>query len=164
MTQNKAITLRTATSSDAETIHAMILDLAMLLGATGKVTSTVDDIRDALAGDEPAVHAIVAEQDDRPLGVAVFFLSFSTWRGSRGVYLQDLFVAPDAQAAGLGRRLVDAVVEWGQKRGASHLRLSVGRSNPAARAFYEAVGMTHRDEECVYALSGHSFASRGPRE
>jgi GNAT superfamily N-acetyltransferase len=158
------ITLRQATPSDAPAIHTMILELADSLDANGRVTSTAGDIRGALSGDEPAVHAIIAENEGRPVGVAVFFLTFSTWRGARGVYLQDLFVRADAQATGLGRRLVDSVVAWARERGASHLRLSVDRRNSAARAFYEAVGMTHSDEECIYALAGPSFARRDPRK
>lgn len=140
----------------------MILELADSLGARDRVTSSADDIRSALADAEPGVHAILAENGGRTVGVAVFFLTYSTWRGTRGVYLQDLFVSADAQAAGLGRRLLDAVVAWARERGASHLRLSVDRNNSAARTFYEAVGMAHSDEECIYGLAEPEFACRDP--
>ena len=75
--------VRTASSDDASEIHALILELAEFTDDGKKVVSTIENIRTALSGSEPLLHAFIAEQDGTSVGVATVFLSFSTWRGTR---------------------------------------------------------------------------------
>jgi GNAT superfamily N-acetyltransferase len=137
----------------------MLLQLALATGAQKKIRNTVRDIATALTGDPPAIHAFIAEKNGKPVGLAICFLNFSTWRGSPGVYVQDIFVAANARGAGLGKKLLQAVAAWGQQRGADHLRLSVDPKNVAACQFYTNVGLTLRDDEVIYAATGESFAN-----
>jgi GNAT superfamily N-acetyltransferase len=153
------ISIRIAWSDDAALIHEMLKRLAESIGAEQKMHSTVEDIVAALSGETPAIRVLVAEHDNEPLGVAVFFLTFSTWRGSHGVYLQDIYVAEDVREVGLGRRLIEQVVEWAKAQGADHLRLSVDRDNKAARSFYENLGLSYRDDEMIYTIIGDAFNS-----
>lgn len=153
------ITIRAASPSDASTVHAMLLRLALAMGAPKKNSSSVKDIAAALSGDRPAIHALIGELQKKPVGVAVFFLTFSTWRGKPGVYVQDIYVAANARGAGLGRKLLQAVAAWGLQQGADHLRLSVDPSNAAARAFYASLGLKLREDEVIYAATGESFTS-----
>jgi GNAT superfamily N-acetyltransferase len=149
--------IRPATHADAVVVHAMLRHLALAIGAPKKIKNSVADIAAALTGDPPAIHAFIAESNGKPLGLAIVFLNFSTWRGSPGVYVQDIYVAPDARGTGLGKNLLQAVAAWGQARGANHLRLSVEPENAAARAFYASVGLRERDDEVIYAATGKSF-------
>jgi len=95
------ITIRPATAEDAEVIHAMLRALAAGLGMADQISSTAEDIRLHGFGERPAFEALIAEQDGEPLGLSLYFSSFSSWNGKRGVYLQDIFV--DQRARGTGR-------------------------------------------------------------
>lgn len=146
---------------DASLIHEMLMRLAESMDAARKMYSTVDDIVTALSSDPPAIYALVAEDDSAPLGMAVFFLTYSTWRGSRGVYLQDIYVVEGARDSGVGRRLVQQVAAWAAANGADHLRLSVDRGNTAARSFYDKLGFSYRDDEVICTIVGDAFKSMG---
>ena len=155
------VDIRPASAEDAADIHRLIVALAESLDDQDKVTATVDDIRNALSGSDPAMHALITQQDDQILGVAVFFLTFSTWRGTRGVYLQDIYLHPSLRSAGSGRKLLASVVAWAAEQGADHLRLSVDSANREAQKFYENIGMSYRDEEMIYQISGRDFDEFG---
>ena len=84
-------TIRRASEADAGAIHALVLDLAASIGMADKVASSVADIRDRGFGADPAFEALIAERGGAPVGLCLFFESFSTWDGRRGVYVQDIY-------------------------------------------------------------------------
>ncbi|HEX2138542.1 MAG TPA: GNAT family N-acetyltransferase, partial [Woeseiaceae bacterium] len=135
-----AVAIRVATADDAENLHGMLLELARDTGLPEKIRSKPDDLRRLGFRERPAFHALIAERQDKPLGLSLFFYNFSSWRGELGVYVQDLYVAEDARGTGLGRRLVEETVRLGRLQGATHLRLSVDRGNEAAQRFYRGLG------------------------
>lgn len=153
------ITIRFAGVDDAETVYAMIFALAEVLGDERKVVSTVDDFIQYGFSKRPAFEVLLAEQDGKPVGICLFFYSFSTWLGALGVYIQDLYVSDEARGAGLGRLLVAETARIASGRGANHLRLAVDSKNTDAQAFYESLGMKVRDDELIYQASGDAFAS-----
>lgn len=163
MKKHPEVNVRTASSNDASAVHALILELAEFTDDGKKVVSTTENIRAALAGSEPLLHAFIAEQDGNPVGVAIVYLTFSTWRGTKGVYLQDIYVRPNLRSTGTGRQLLAAVAKWATARGADHLRLSVDTDNLTAQSFYGHVGMLHRDDEMIFQISGTSFAAMGSK-
>ena len=87
----------------------------------------------------------------------VFFTTFSTWYGSRGIYVQDIFVDENARGQNIGQRLLAAASKWGEQHRADHLRLSVDRSNTAAQEFYTASKLRHCDDEEIYMIEGDEF-------
>lgn len=129
--------------------------------STHKISANIQDIEAALSGSAPDISAIIAEKAGEAVGMSVFFLTFSTWRGARGVYIQDIFVAGGARGTGLGARLLKEVITWAVEQGADHLRLSVDRDNTAAKSFYESLGLSFRDDEMIYTVVGDSFADLG---
>lgn len=135
----------------------MILALADTVGGRAGVSSTVQDFERALSGNAPAIHAVVAEQHGAAVGLAIFFPTFSTWRGSGGVYLQDIYVANGLRGSGVGRVLLQTVMDWANRRGATHLRLSVDRDNKLAQTFYESLGLGWREDEKIYEIAGDAF-------
>jgi GNAT superfamily N-acetyltransferase len=155
------ITTRFASPADAETVHGALLELAASMNESHRVFSTAADIRTALSGNTPDIHAIVAESNNEAVGLGVFFLTFSTWRGARGVYLQDIFVADGMRGTGLGARLLREVISWGVDQGADHLRLSVDRHNEIARSFYESLGLSLRNDEMIYTIIGDACIELG---
>jgi ribosomal protein S18 acetylase RimI-like enzyme len=150
-------TIRQASADDAGVIHALICSLAESLGDRDRMSATVSDIRTALSGTEPALYAFIAERDAEVLGGATFFLTFSTWRGTRGVYLQDIYVSPAWRGNGGGKKLLARVVSWAAEHGADHLRLSVDSDNQEAQAFYQKAGMSYCNKEMIYQIEDSAF-------
>ena len=157
MNSDDRITIRQALVEDASIVHSMVLQLAESTVDRSKVTSRASDFAAAMSGDNPAIHVLIAERGGRPIGITILFLTFSTWRGTRGVYVQDIFVAPDARGGGLGKKMLAAAAKWAASQGADHLRLSVDRDNAAAQSFYAAIGLTYRDDEMMYQISGEAL-------
>ena len=87
----------------------------------------------------------------------IVFDDFSSWRGRKGVYVLDIYIAPDARGMGLGRRLIARAAEWGRGRGASYVRLSVDQKNIHGINFYEAIGFEEGSHDRVFILSGEAF-------
>jgi len=142
-------------------VHALIVEMAHALDAQAQVRSTVEDFVDAMSGDNAAIHVLLAERGTVPLGITIFFLTFSTWRGTLGVYVQDIYVTPEGRGTGIGRTMLSKVAAWAAERGADHLRLSVDRDNAEAQAFYEKIGMSYCDDEMIYRITGSRFHDLG---
>lgn len=151
------IIIRDATENDAAAIHAMVVALAHHVGKPEYVTSTPDSILRHGFGADRAFETLIAERSGRPVGLILFFYEFSTWRGKRGVYVQDLYVAEEARASGLGKRLIAELVKRAEKRGAVYMRLSVESVNESAAAFYERLGFEERTSERIFVLAGDTF-------
>jgi ribosomal protein S18 acetylase RimI-like enzyme len=150
-------TIRRATEADAAAIHAMVVALAASIGMTDQVASRVEDIRDQGFGADPAFEALIAEHEGAPVGLCLFFETFSTWAGRRGVYVQDMYVAETARGLGLGRRLLAEAAAISRARGGSYLRLSVEADNLGAQAFYRRIGLIWSDREHIYQVRGEDF-------
>ncbi len=157
MSDKSDTSIRIAGPQDVEVIHRMIVALARDTGAEDKANSTPADFLQFGFGDEALFEALIAEKDGQPVGLCLYFYSFSTWLGEPGIYVQDLYVSENERGSGLGRRLLRETARRGQQRHASHLRLSVEHQNVAASQFYESVGMHHRDEEDTFHIGGREF-------
>lgn len=151
------VTVRLATAADADAMHAMILAMASEAGAADRMISSVDDFRRFGFSDPPCFHALMAERDGVALGLCVYFFSFSTWRGTRGVYIQDIYVASSERGRGLAQCLIAETARRAGAQGARFLRLSVHRKNLAARKFYAKLGLQHAADECTYMVLGDAF-------
>ena len=101
--------IRTATADDAELILRFITDLAIYEKAEHEVQTDVAGIRDSLFGAGSTTHALICEQDGVAIGFAVYFFSYSTWLGKHGIYLEDLYVSPEARGSGAGKALLQYI-------------------------------------------------------
>jgi len=151
------VTIRLARREDAAAIHGLVVELARSRKVPDKVQSSVADIEHDGFGETPAFEALLAEVEGRIVGLSLFFPSYSTWRGRRGVYLQDLVVAESARGLGLGERLLAATAALCQARGGGYLRLSVDDDNPRAQAFYRRCGLTHSKSELIQVIDRQGF-------
>ena len=140
-------------------MHAMVVALGKATGAEHKVKSTPLDLLRHGFGPEPAFEAYIAVRNGVAVGLCLYGLVFSTWRGEPGVYVIDLFVDESVRGLGLGPRLLRVAAQAGMARGATHLRLSVDRQNEGAKRFYERIGMTWRKDEHIYQIGGDDFAA-----
>ena len=152
-----AITVRLARKADAAAVYDLVVELAHARDAMEKVVSSAADIERDGFGENPAFEALVAELDGKPVGLCLFFGSYSTWRGQRGLYVQDLVVADAARSLGVGRRLLAEAAALAKARGAGYLRLSVDDDNAGAQHFYQRTGFKHSTSELIYVLDNDSF-------
>lgn len=158
MTDIQHIRLRDAHRGDVAAMHALILGLARTTHEEHRVTSLPEDFLHHGFGSRPLFEAIIAERDDVPVGLCLYFFTFSTWLGEPGVYVQDIYIEEAERGLGLGRRLIGAAAARGLEQKATHLRLTVASSNIEAKQFYARIGMEHRDKEDTYHLGGIAFA------
>jgi ribosomal protein S18 acetylase RimI-like enzyme len=149
--------IRPAKLSDAEAIQSMISALAReTIGEMQRVLS-VDAVRRYGFGAEKSFEGVVAEQNGEIVAAMILLDEFSTWRGEKGVYVLDIYIAPKARSRGLGRRLIAEAAKWGRARGASYIRLSVDQKNIHAINFYEAIGFKEGAHDRMFVLSGKAF-------
>jgi ribosomal protein S18 acetylase RimI-like enzyme len=159
MAQEKAAaaTIRAATINDAQALHAMILALARDVGESDRVVCEVEDFRRFGFSATPSFHALIAELAGEPVGLSLYFYSYSSWKGSLGVYVQDLYVNDSQRGTGLGRRLVAETARVAGERGATYMRLSVNRTNEPAKAFYSRIGLQLAEQECIFKAVYEGF-------
>ncbi|MGW4048536.1 N-acetyltransferase family protein [Streptomyces sp. NPDC004721] len=146
--------IRTATPADVPVIDALIRELAEYEKALDEVRATPEQLAEALFGEHPAAFAHIAQDEDgEAVGFALWFLNFSTWRGVHGIYLEDLYVRPEARGGGHGRALLTELARVCVERGYERLEWSVLNWNRPAIGFYEALGARPQDEWTVYRLT-----------
>ncbi|GAA4390147.1 GNAT family N-acetyltransferase [Actinomadura sp. NPDC048032] len=149
--------IRYATAGDVPEILRLVRELAEYERARHEVKATEDQLRDRLFGDDPKVFAHVAEHDGRVVGFAVWFLSFSTWNGTHGIYLEDLYVEPEYRGHGYGKALLTELARVADDRGYGRVEWSVLDWNEPAIGFYKALGARPQDEWTVYRLTGDAL-------
>ncbi|PWI16395.1 GNAT family N-acetyltransferase [Streptomyces sp. Act143] len=155
--------IRTATPADVPVIHTLVRELAEYEKAPEEAKATPEQLHEALFGERPAAYAHIAEDDTtgEPVGFALWFLNFSTWRGVHGIYLEDLYVRPTARGAGHGKALLTELARICVERGYQRLEWSVLDWNAPSIAFYEALGARPQDEWTVYRLTDGALAELG---
>ncbi|MEV5149419.1 GNAT family N-acetyltransferase [Streptomyces sp. NPDC052727] len=155
--------IRTATPDDVPVIHTLIRELAEYEKAPEEARASEAQLREALFGERPAAfaHMAVDEASGDPVGFALWFLNFSTWRGVHGIHLEDLFVRPEARGGGHGRALLAELARICVERGYERLEWSVLNWNQPAIGFYEALGARPQDEWTVYRLTDEALTALG---
>ncbi|WP_017571958.1 GNAT family N-acetyltransferase [Nocardiopsis halotolerans] len=158
--------IRPARSDDVPVMHAMVCELAEYEKEPEAVVATEEDLHTALFGPEPAVFAHVAEEEDGDgaatvVGFALWFRNYSTWTGRHGVYLEDLYVRPEARGRGHGLSLLRELARICVERGYTRLEWSVLDWNEPSIRFYEALGSRPMDEWTVRRLEGEALATLG---
>lgn len=154
-------TIRRAVAADAEPIHAMLEALARDIDAAHKMAASVDDIRRHGFGPDPVFEALIAETDGHATGLCLWFTSFSSWRGSTGVYVQDLYVDEEMRGTGLGRWLLQEVAALSAEQGGTYLRLAVDAANIDGQGFYERLGLSWCRSERIFEIAGRGFRELG---
>ena len=146
-------TIRPARLDDVPAVVAMVHELADFERAADKCHLTQEQLRDTMFGERPALFGHVAVLDDEVVGFALWFLNFSTWEGTHGVYLEDLYVRPAARGTGAGGALLAALAQVCVERGYRRMEWVMLQWNPAAE-FYAAIGATVTEDWLPYRLTG----------
>ncbi|AYC34791.1 GNAT family N-acetyltransferase [Pseudomonas cavernae] len=149
--------IRPATPADAALILRFITDLAIYEKAEHEVQTDVAGIRASLFASGSTSHALICEQDGQPIGYAVYFFNYSTWLGKHGLYLEDLYIRPEARGLGAGKALLRHLAQLAVARGCGRFEWSVLDWNAPAIQFYQAIGARPQDEWVLYRLTGDAL-------
>jgi GNAT superfamily N-acetyltransferase len=158
------VEIRQVSRADVGAVVSMVHDLAEFERAPEECHLTEAQLEAALFAEQPALFGHVALLDGEPVGMTLWFLNFSTWRGVHGVYLEDLYVRPEARGSGVGRALLARLAAVCAERGYERLDWWVLRWNPA-REFYHSIDAAAMDEWVPYRLAGpalHALAAQAP--
>lgn len=155
------ILIRKAVPGDEAAILRLVRGLAEYERLLGQVEAREADFAAALFSDSPRVFCDIAEEDGRAVGFALWFYTFSTFLGRHGIYLEDLFVEPDARGRGIGRMLLRGLARRCVEEKLGRLEWSVLNWNEPAIGFYRAQGAEILGEWQVCRLTGPQLAAAG---
>ena len=153
-TTRAAISIRTAVEDDLPLILRFIEALAEYEKLREKCVATEERLRATLFTSPPAAEVIIASIDDKPVGFALFFHNYSTFLAQRGLFLEDLFVEPDARGHGVGRALLSSLAQIAIDRDCGRLEWNVLDWNDLAISFYRSIGAVPMDEWTTFRLTG----------
>jgi GNAT superfamily N-acetyltransferase len=156
-----AISIRPAVPSDLPLIAQLIRDLADYEKLAHEVRFDLTVLGDRLFGARRYAEVVIGEIDGEPQGFALFFHNFSTFEGKPGIYLEDLFVRPEARGSGLGKALLAHLAALAVERDCARLEWSVLDWNEPAIGFYKSLGAKPMDEWTVMRLDGDNLAQLG---
>jgi GNAT superfamily N-acetyltransferase len=152
-----SVIVRAATPDDAATIFGFIRDLAEYEKLLDEVTATPEGIARDLFGETPRVFCDIAEVDGEAVGFAVWFYNYSTFRGRHGIYLEDLFVRPEARGKGAGKALLAGLARRCIAEGLPRLDWAVLDWNAPSIAFYDSLGADALEDWIIRRLSGEAL-------
>lgn len=142
-----------ATKADISAIQRLIVELAIYEKEPDAVEASEADLERALFGADPVAYCHVAEVAGEVVGIALWFLNYSTWKGSAGLYLEDLFVLPAHRGKGIGLGLMKTLARLCVERGYPRFQWWVLDWNEPSINFYKSIGAVAMDEWTVYRLA-----------
>jgi GNAT superfamily N-acetyltransferase len=153
-----SVSVRVASPADIALILRFIRDLADYERLLHEVEATEEDLRRDLFGENPRAFCDIAEHDGEPVGFALWFYNYSTFRGRAGIYLEDLFVEPGARGVGAGKALLQRLAQRCVEADLGRLEWAVLNWNAPSIAFYDSLGASAKDDWTVRRLDGDALA------
>jgi len=158
------LNVRRAEARDGIDIHRLICELATYEREPNAVEVSPHELIAQLTADEPPFECLVCEVDASVVAFALFFHNYSTWRGRRGLYLEDLFVTPTHRGRGIGRRLLTELAKIASERGCARMEWSVLDWNESAIGFYQSLGAQPMAGWTVFRLTGEALGELARKE
>jgi GNAT superfamily N-acetyltransferase len=150
------VRVRRATIDDVDVLHRFSVDLATYEDAPNAVTSTPETLARDGFGHDPHFAALIAERGGMPIGMALYTFNYSVWTAARGLFIEDIWVVPEARRGGVARALMVALARDCVERGYMRIDLNVLDWNEA-RGFYEKIGFKWNRSWLPYRLSGEAL-------
>jgi GNAT superfamily N-acetyltransferase len=146
--------IRPATKNDAASILYFIRELAIYEKAEHEVVATPEHIERTMFSDNPQAFGLMCLDGDKAIGFAVYFFSYSTWLGHKNLYLEDLYVTPEARGKGAGKAFFKSLAQIALDEKCERFEWSVLDWNTPSIAFYESLGGKAQNEWIRYRLTG----------
>jgi GNAT superfamily N-acetyltransferase len=157
--------IRPATAADVPVILALVRELAAYEKEPDAVETTEPMLHEALFGEQPAAYCHMAlDPAGEVVGFALWYVTFSTWKGVPGLWLEDLFVRPEARGLGLGKALLQELARVCVTRGFARFEWWVLDWNTPAQGFYKSLGARPEDEWTVWRVDGEDLKALGRGE
>ncbi|NVK21133.1 MAG: GNAT family N-acetyltransferase [Kangiellaceae bacterium] len=153
--------IREATKQDAAQILQFIQELAEYEKLQHEVVATVKHIEDTLFVDHAKAFCFIAEWQDQPAGMALYFYNYSTFNGKHGIYLEDLYVKPQFRGKKIGYMLLQKLAETAVEKDCARVEWAVLDWNQPAIDFYKNIGAVPMDEWTVFRLTGEALVNFG---
>jgi GNAT superfamily N-acetyltransferase len=153
--------IRAANVEEAPIILNLIKDLAEYEKAPDEVEANESDLIATIFAENPKVFCDVVDVDGEIVGMAIWFLNYSTWQGKHGIYLEDLFIKPEFRGRGYGKALLQHLAAICNERGYGRFQWWVLDWNSPAIEFYRALGAEAMSEWTVYRVSGQHLRQLG---
>ena len=158
------IDIQEAEERDVPLILEFIQGLAEYERLRDSCVASEDKLRDTLFSADPAAEVIIARVDGEPMGFALFFHNYSTFLAQRGIYLEDLFVKPEARGKGVGFALLSALARLAIERDCGRLEWAVLDWNELAIDFYKRIGAVPMDDWTTFRLTSDSLVNLANRK
>jgi len=152
------ITIRPAGRHEVPLVLDFIRELARYEHLEHEVSASEPELSEVLFGARPYAEVVFACSGDAPVGFALFFHNFSTFKGRPGIYLEDLYVRPQARGRGIGKRLLAHLARTAVARHCARLEWAVLDWNEPSIGFYRSLGAVPMNEWTVYRLTGDALA------
>jgi GNAT superfamily N-acetyltransferase len=153
----RAVTVRTASPADVPAVLGFIRELAAYERLEHEMVASAADVHAALFGPRPCAEVAIACLGEEPVGFALFFHNFSTLMGRPGIYLEDLYVRPEARGLGAGKRLLAYLAKTARDRGCARLEWTVLDWNEPSIAFYRSLGAVPKSEWTTHRMQGEAL-------
>ncbi|MDX8055150.1 GNAT family N-acetyltransferase [Lentzea sp. BCCO 10_0798] len=153
--------IRRVEPRDVDAVVGLVHELALYEKAPEQCHLTAEQLHTALFNESPALFGHVAEVDGRVVGIALWFLNFSTWDGVHGIYLEDLYVTPDQRGNGLGKQLLEALAQECVAKGYTRLQWWVLNWNEPSIGFYKSLGAVPMDEWTTMRVADEALVKLG---
>lgn len=151
------VAIRRASASDVPLILSLIHELARYEKLEHEVVATEEGLHESLFGSEPRAEVLIAETGGAAAGFALFFHNYSTFLGRPGIYLEDLFVRPEARKRGIGHALLRKLAAIALERRCGRLEWAVLDWNADAIAFYRRLGAVPMHDWTIFRVSGEAL-------
>ncbi len=151
------VSVRTATTFDAQNLYRMIYELATYEKETSSVKVTERDLENQLRQDNPPFGCLIAESGGVMCGFALYFYAYSTWEGSRTLYLEDLYVTPTFRGEGVGLALMRSLARVAADGDCKRFEWSVLNWNELAINFYQQLGAKPLSEWTRYRMDANAI-------
>jgi len=154
---SKNFKIKSATVNDISLVLNFIKELADYEKLLHEVVATEETLKETLFGDKSHAEVVIGYLDNIPVCFALFFHNFSTFLGRPGIYLEDLFVKPEARGKGIGQKMLACLANLAKERKCGRLEWWCLDWNESAVNFYKKIGATPMDEWTVFRVTGDAL-------
>ncbi len=153
----KQLSIRKAVVKDTALILHFIRELAIYEKAEHEVKATEHTIEQSIFSNDSHVNALICEQGNQALAMAIYFYNYSTWLAKPGLYLEDLYVSPEHRGKGAGKLLLKKMAQTALQNNCGRFEWSCLDWNKPSRDFYQSIGAQSQDEWVGYRMSGQTL-------
>lgn len=150
-----SVVIRSMLEGEENAVVDMVQALTTIVEPGYRIKMTPENLR----ADSDIALVMIAENNGHLVGAGIYNMTYSSWRGTRGIYVCDLFVLPETRNQNIGLKLLHAIARDGKARGGGFIKLEVQEDNIGAAKFYDRIGFRHKENDGTYILEPSRFTN-----